>query len=213
MDKPNKFYVGVLDLFGILLPGAVAAALLEPRIGDLIFGSLVSRPSSEPAKWAAFLVIAYFLGHLIFLLGSCLDPWYNKLRERFDPYDDKSAYQAATSIRDSILTEQERKPLNTFQWARAVLLAKCPAAAQDVHRLEADSKFFRSLLVVSALAALLFFIRGSVIEGALAVLLVVPCFARYYERRLKSTTQAYIHVVTLHRTGGLVREPKPKSDA
>jgi hypothetical protein len=142
MDKPNEFYVGVLDLFGILLPGAVAAALLEPRIGDLIFGSLVSRPSSEPAKWAAFLVIAYFLGHLIFLLGSCLDPWYNKLRERFDPYDDKSAYQAATSIRDSILTEQERKPLNTFQWARAVLLAKCPAAAQDVHRLEADSKFF-----------------------------------------------------------------------
>ena len=149
LDKPSEFYVGVLDLFGVLLPGAVAAALLEPRIGGLIFGSLVSRPSSEPAQWAAFLLIAYFLGHLIFLLGSYLDPLYNKLRERFDPYDDKSAYRAATSVRDSILTEQERKPLNTFQWARSALLATCPAAAQDVHRLEADSKFFRSLLVVS----------------------------------------------------------------
>ena len=213
MDKPSEFYVGVLDLFGVLLPGAVATALLEPRVGDWIFGSLVARPSSEPAKWAAFLVIAYFVGHLIFLLGSYLDPWYNKLRERFDPYDDKSAYQAATSIRDSILTEQERKPLNTFQWARSVLLANCPAAAQDVHRLEADSKFFRSLLVVSALAALLFSMEGRLIEGAIALVLLVPCFARYYERRLKSTTQAYIHVVTLHRMGGLVRNAMLKSDA
>ena len=178
MDKPSEFYVGVLDLFGVLLPGAVAAALLEPRVGDLIFGSLISRPSSEPVKWAAFLLIAYFLGHLIFLLGWSLDPWYNKLRKQFDPYDDKSAYQAATSVRDSILTEQERKPLNTFQWARSVLVATCPAAAQDVHRLEADSKFFRSLLVVTILAAILLFVERRVVEGAIAVALVVPCFAR-----------------------------------
>lgn len=129
VNKPSELYIGVLDLFGVLLPGAVA--LLEPRIGDLVFGSLVSPPSSEPAQWAAFLLIAYFLGNLIFLLGSYLDPWYNKLRDRVDPYDDKSVYQAATSIRDSILTEQERKPLNTFQWARSVLLVSCPAAAQD----------------------------------------------------------------------------------
>ena len=213
MDKPSEFYVGVLDLFGVLLPGAVAAALLEPRLGDVIFGSLVTRPSSEPATWATFLLIAYFLGHLIFLVGSYLDPLYNTLRKRLDPYDDKSAYRVATSIRDSILTEQEQKPLNTFQWARSVLLAACPAAAQDVHRLEADSKFFRSVLVVSALASILLFMEGRVVEGAIAVVLIVPCFARYYERRLKSTTQAYIHVVALHRVGGLVRDPKSKSDA
>lgn len=211
MAKPSDFYVGVLDLFGILLPGAVATALLEPRIGGLIFGSLVSRPSSEPAQWAAFLVIAYFLGHLIFLLGSYLDPLYNKLRERFDPYDEKSAYQAATGIRNDLLTEQERKPLNTFQWSRSVLLAQCPAAAQDVQRLEADSKFFRSLMVVSALAGLMFFTQCQLIEGGIAAVIVALCFARYYERRLKSTTQAYIHVVTLHRTRGLVRTPQPGS--
>jgi hypothetical protein len=221
LDKPSEFYVGVLDLFGVLLPGAVATALLEPRIGDMIFGSLVSRLSSEPAKWAAFLLIAYFLGHLIFLLGSYLDPWYDKLKKRdkdkpmkrFDTANDDSAFLAATAVRDSILTEQERIPLNTFQWARSVLLATCPAAAQDVHRLEADSKFFRSLLVVSTLAALLLFIEYRLVESAMAFVLVVPCFARYFERRLKSTTQAYIHVVTLHRIGCFVRDPKLKSDA
>jgi hypothetical protein len=25
------------------------------------------------------------------------------------------------------------------------------------------------------------------------------CFARYYERRLKSTTQAYIYIIVMHR--------------
>jgi hypothetical protein len=43
------------------------------------------------------------------------------------------------------------------------------------------------------------------VEAAVALVLMLPCFARYYERRLKSTTQAYIHVVALHRIGRLVK--------
>ena len=38
------------------------------------------------------------------------------------------------------------------------------------------------------------------------MLLILPCFARYYERRLKSTTQAYIHVITMHRLGMLTAD-------
>jgi len=45
---------------------------------------------------------------------------------------------------------------------------------------------------------------GKILAAVLALGLVVPCFARYYERRLKSTTQAYIHIVTLHRLGQLL---------
>jgi hypothetical protein len=125
------------------------------------------------------------------------------LRERFNPYGNESAFQCATRIRDSLIDEAERKALNTFQWSRSVLISICPAAAEDVHRLEADSKFFRSLLVVCALAATAFFVSGLWLEGLVALALVAPCFARYYERRLKSTTQAYIHVISLHRLGKL----------
>jgi hypothetical protein len=85
------------------------------------------------------------------------------------------------------------------------LMAACPAAADDVHRLEADSKFFRSLLIVSALASAVFASGGHTVEATAALVLMLPCFARYYERRLKSTTQAYIHVVALHRIGRLVK--------
>lgn len=203
MSKPSEFYVGVLDFFAILLPGAIAAAVLAPRIGQLIFGPLIAMPTSEAGNWAAFLTCAYFLGHLIFLVGSYVDRFYNVLRELFSPYGNESAYQCAMRIRDEMILASERNALNTFQWARSVLIATNPAAAEDVHRLEADSKFFRSLLVVLALSAIAFFASAKPIQGVVALVLMLPCFARYYERRLKSTTQAYIHVVAMHRLGKL----------
>lgn len=211
MSKPSEFYVGVLDFFAILLPGAIATAILAPRIGHLVLGPLVAVPASEAGKWAAFLTCSYFLGHLIFLVGSYIDRFYNTLRERLNPYGNESAYQCATRIRDSLIEDVERKTLNTFQWARSVLITKCPAAAEDVHRLEADSKFFRSLLVVCALSSIVFFASGRMSESVVALALVPPCFARYYERRLKSTTQAYIHIVTMHRLGNLSNTMKPNA--
>lgn len=201
--KPSEFYVGVLDFFAVLLPGAIATAVLAPRFGSLLLGPLLAEPTGEAARWLAFLVCSYFLGHMIFLVGSYVDPLYNLLRVRFHPYGNESAYQCATRIRDSLVSTDERKALNTFQWARSVLVSVSPAAVEDVHRLEADSKFFRSLLVVCILASLVFIRDGHCWEGVVTLGMVVPCFVRYYERRLKSTTQAYIHIVTLQRLGRL----------
>lgn len=209
MSKPSEFYVGVLDFFAILLPGAIATAILTPRIGHLVLGPLIAVPTSEAGNWAAFLTFSYFLGHLIFLVGSYVDRLYDPIRRWRTPYGNESAYQCATRIRDSVVEESERKALNTFQWTRAVLIAKCPAAAEDVHRLEADSKFFRSLLVVFVLSSIVFFSSGRTVEGIVALALVPPCFARYYERRLKSTTQAYLHIITLHRLGNLSTLARP----
>ena len=203
MSKPSEFYVGVLDFFAILLPGAIAAAILAPRIGHFVLGPLIAIPTSEAGNWAAFLTFSYFLGHLIFLVGSYVDRLYDPIRRWRTPYGNESAFQCATRIRDTLVDESERKALNTFQWTRAVLIAKSPPAADDVHRLEADSKFFRSLLVVFVMSSIVFFSGGKVLEGIVALVLVPPCFARYYERRLKSTTQAYLHVITMYRLGTL----------
>jgi len=207
MGKPADFYVGIVTFFAILVPGAVGTAILQPIVGPAIFGPLVPPLASEAAGWAAFLISAYFLGHLIFLAGSYIDLLYGRLRERYNPYGNESAYQCATRIRDGLVEEPERKAINTFQWSRAVLTTLFPAAASHVCELEADSKFFRSLLVVFALSATVLFAAGKGMQGGIALLLVVPCFARYYERRLKSTTQAYIYIVTLHRLGKLGGPP------
>ena len=203
MPKPNDLFVGILEFFAVLLPGAILAAISLPILSKFVFGSIIPLPGSDIAKWAAFLVTSHFLGHFAFFAGSYIDPLYNKIREWQNPYNNSSAYYSAKLVRDEFLTEQERKPLNTFQWSRSVLISTCPAAADDVHRLEADSKFFRSLLVVFAVAAAAFMYKEKFMEAGLSVLLLLPCFARYYERRLKSTTQAYIHVVALYRLGKL----------
>jgi hypothetical protein len=210
MSKPSEFYVGALDLFAILLPGAIASAILTPRIGPLVLGPVIDPPTSAAGTWATFLTCSYFIGHLIFLVGSYLDRFYNMLRERLNPYGNESAYRCATRIRDSIVDEQERSALNTFQWARSVLIATNPTAADDVHRLEADSKFFRSLLIVCGLSVGVFLADDMAAQSLVPLALIPMCFARYYERRLKSTTQAYIHVITMHRLGALGVVPKPE---
>lgn len=51
------------------------------------------------------------------------------------------------------------------------------------------SEFFIGILDFFAIL-----LPGAILTAILAPrMLVLPCFARYYERRLKSTTQAYIH--------------------
>lgn len=201
--KPGDFYVGIISFFSILVPGAVAAALLEPLLGVSILGPVIPVPANEAGRWAAFLVASYFLGHLIFLCGAYIDPLYDRIRTKRNPYNNESAYQCATKIRLEMLRGDENKAVSTFQWSRAILTALFPAAAGHVHELEADSKFFRSLLIVLALAGAILLRRGLLIEGAIALLLIGPCFGRYYERRLKSTTQAYVYVIALHRLGKL----------
>ena len=201
MPKPGEFFVGILDFFAILLPGAIATAILAPRFAHLVVGPLFELPAGDVAHWGAFLACAYFLGHLLFLVGSFIDPLYNRLRERFVPYGNESAYQRARDIRDRFIDPVEAKALNTFQWSLAMLVASSPVAAEDIRRLEADSKFFRSMIVVCLLAAAVLFVEGHALQGWVALLLVPPCFGRYYSRRLKSTTQAYLYVITMFRAG------------
>jgi hypothetical protein len=215
--KPSDFYVGIISFFSILVPGAVAAALLKPLLGVEILGPVIPVPASEAGKWAAFLVTSYFLGHLIFLCGAYIDPFYDRIRKRRNPYNNESAYQCATQIRLELLKGDENKAVSTFQWSRAILTALFPGAAGHVHELEADSKFFRSLLIVLLIAGAVLLAHGLLIEGVVALLFIGPCFGRYYERRLKSTTQAYVYMISLHRLGKLdslqVGPPNPATPA
>ena len=203
MPKPDEFFIGVLDFFAILLPGGIAVAILEPVVRQHVIGELIAAPGSAAAGWALFLVLAFFVGHIVFQAGSYVDGLYDRLRRRLNPYANESAYQCATRIKESIVDKEEHEALNTFQWSRAVLILKHASGAADVHRLEADSKFFRSLLVVSMIAALVYLGRSATGSALVALAISGLCFARYYNRRLKSTTQAYIHIVTMHRLGGL----------
>lgn len=78
MPKPSDFFVGVIDFFAILLPGALLTVLLLSAGEGLL--DLVGEPRGTTERWAAFLVAAYVLGHLLQAFGGLfLDPIYDCL--------------------------------------------------------------------------------------------------------------------------------------
>lgn len=186
-----------------------------------------------------FLFASYLLGHFVFLLGSWVldDQIYDPIRTATDNAKIKrladgkrfawkltrlfaawlikknadAAVGQALRIKNHYLGPLEAcSAINAFQWSKARLMLEKPEALETVHRFEADSKFFRSLLIV-----LCVLIPWALIQGRLAIALIgtgllVLAFWRYVEQRLKATNQAYWYVITLEsqREGGYRPPPR-----
>ncbi|MBV9110776.1 MAG: hypothetical protein JO306_15305 [Gemmatimonadetes bacterium] len=119
------------------------------------------------------------------------------------------ALDAVKEIRDDLLQPGELGAVNVYQWARAMLTALFPPAAAEVHGLEAESKFFRSLVPVLLLAAGIAGSDGQWVEAGVAIVLAGVSFCRFYGRRLKGTSQAYWYIIALHRAKRLLAPPPP----
>lgn len=198
---PGSFYLGVVDFFSIMLPGGVLAWFLSGPLQGNVFGTLFPAIPAGTAGWVIFLFAAYLLGHIVFLLGSYLDNIYDPVRKRVWPKETDFAFREADRIKRNRLGADAAKAINTYQWARAILTLHHPSGMAEVARLEADSKFFRSLVVVLVilLAATLtndWYQTGIVFPVLLAVFAGLS-YWRYTERRYKSTEQAYRFMIVL----------------
>src|SRR5437016_10609709 len=76
---PQKFFIGLMDFFSILLPGALFTYMLMGEIGPVALGARYGKIQNTEA-WAVFLAGSYLFGHLIFLAGSWLDELYDWIR-------------------------------------------------------------------------------------------------------------------------------------
>lgn len=225
--EPESLLIGVIDFFAVLLPGAVVTLLVKERALCELHRAGFEEIHGEAAGWAAFLFCSYVLGHFIFLIGSMLDDWvYNRIRKATrstkGASDDKEpwrltkwlarrlfgkapnlAVDRVNPIKNQFLPNVGKEPVvNAFQWAKSKLAVHCPGALTEVQRLEADSKFFRSFVVV--LMVLLVWTTGLAANNVITWWTVAVCFAllalslwRYIERRFKATQQAYWYVLTL----------------
>ena len=78
---PQKFFIGLMDFFSMLLPGSLLTYLLMGEVGPVVLGNRYAALDGTQA-WAAFLFANYLFGHLVFLLGSWLDGIYDWLGDR-----------------------------------------------------------------------------------------------------------------------------------
>ena len=60
---PQKFFVGLMDFFSILLPGALLTYLLMGELGPVALGNRYYEVAGAEG-WAAFLFASYLFGHL-----------------------------------------------------------------------------------------------------------------------------------------------------
>lgn len=176
--------------------------------------------------WIAFLFSSYLLGHFIFLLGSWLldDHVYDRIRNatyeeqikrlgkgrklssviarclaaRFIKPVSDQAVSLAVRIKDYYLDPlNAASAINAFQWCKARLAFERPEALATVQRFEADSKFFRSLLVVLCVLIPWGLIGSRPVITLVSVPGLMLAFWRYLDQRVKATNQAYWYVITL----------------
>lgn len=82
--NPSDAFLGVIDFFATLVPGAIATFLVMEHVEAPPFEKwpVIERGSAE--GWATFLVAAFVLGHAISLGAStCFDPLYDRVYARW----------------------------------------------------------------------------------------------------------------------------------
>ena len=70
--EPQKFFIGLVDFFSILMPGAMLAYLGKDWVA-VKFGMKQGFPLDGAEAGVVFLFASYLLGHFAFLLSSTLD--------------------------------------------------------------------------------------------------------------------------------------------
>ena len=222
--KPQNIYISVIDFFSVLLPGGLLTYFLLGVFYKYVFGdgNIFPEPTNSTVIWIVFVIVAYIIGNIVFTLASFLDVSYNKiLRPLFESKYDltyKTARQihskyintddqlkellAQKQISDAehreILKNKKCELFNTFKWSQHFLLFKKPEALAEVQQVEANSKFFRSLVITFLIIACLLFWQAKIIAGVVSMIFSVLCYYRFGELRFKTTEKAYEIIITAH---------------
>jgi hypothetical protein len=204
--KPGDFLVGLIDFFAVLLPGAILAFAFKQQAMTRVFnGSVFPALSGDTAQWTVFIIGSYLLGHFVFWAGALLDDtvydWYREkgLNRRGD-----HAFKEAEKIKyRQVGDSREEEVINPFQWAKATVHLLYPSAAGEIHRFEANSKFFRSMIVVLTLICVKLIYYGAWVEFFLFLGLTLASFLIYASLRNKGGKVAYNYLITLDRMGKL----------
>lgn len=225
--EPEKFFIGVIDFFAILMPGALLAYLGKGYLSFFVLNR-PDLPLKDPESFMIFLFIAYLLGHITFLLGSLLDQPYDWLRSCTDLGQIRRLAESKNLSNrwmrgmaswlfsrnaDAALVQTIRiksralrgisagNVVNAYQWCKASLSKNHPQGLVAVQRFEADSKFFRSFAIVLLALTVISLSqpRGqrTLALSAACVGLLLPTLWRYIDQRFKATQQAYWFVLTL----------------
>src|SRR5579871_6109871 len=159
-QKPSDWLFSVVDLFAIVLPGGVLTFAIASWLSRYPSWEWVKMPPSESAGWVAFVFGAYMLGHFVHLAGSKLDYFYEPLYGAHSGRAESTdALGAGVRSALAALNIDLGVPANTppkqalhaerkavLRLSEAFLRLRSSRITAQMDRLEAESKFFRSMV-------------------------------------------------------------------
>lgn len=200
--KPADFLIGLLEFFAVLLPGTIATWLVVQYLPVQAQNAFVSW-AREPTtlQWVLSALTSYGLGQFVFMGGSKLDSTvYDPWRKRTKSGPGDVTYKAADALRKKLTTQLSGGRFSTFKWARAYVGIHSPEARLEIERTEANSKLFRSLVVIAAVLVLHFLLEGSITYGIAAAVVCWLSLARYCEARWNAMELTYATAVIIHHS-------------
>jgi hypothetical protein len=173
--KPQTFFIGVTDFFSVLLPGALFTWFIKTVFENQNYlQQFLQNPENETTRWIGFVIVAYIFGNMLFVFSSLIldkiyDPYLRNLvksrgsvnleviiaaaiRDRFIDTDEwitklKEKNKLSKEDIKSIYSKNYREIINPYKWSQYYLQLNNPEALAEVKKIEADSKFFRSLVL------------------------------------------------------------------
>ena len=224
--EPQKFFIGLIDFFSILMPGALLAYFTKDDVQAWLGSNQVHAIDSVEGA-TVFLFASYLLGHFLHSISAVLDEWIDdplrKLTELgqarrladgkarasghlrklaqsdllFGPNADAAVQHVLRLKAGQFEALSANSAINAFQWSKAFLSKEHPEGLLEVHRFEANSKFFRSFVVVLTILTVFYLFQHHGIAALLCLGATAPALWRYIDQRFKATQQAYWFLLTL----------------
>jgi hypothetical protein len=217
--KPGDLLLGVSEFFAILLPGAALVYLIQPWTAPRI--PLQLRPSDDNARWVVFLVLAYLVGHVLHAFSSRLDKSvYDSVYLPRAASDHYRAVQLVKETRPDLRLEAIRQDetlrstlygrallcagddaagTSLYDWCLSLIRLQNSAAAAEVDRHQANSKFFRSLSFVMLAAVWAGIKEGSFTAAVASGLTLLFSIWRFCTLRWDATRRVYEFYLLLHQ--------------
>ncbi len=158
----KDFFVGVIYLFVIFLPGALLLGFVLVTVAPLA-APVARQPMPEAGRWIAFLGASYLVGHLVSLVGAAIED--RLLPEKWAKWWDDRADVSPELRRAAAAAVAARLPegvvrKNWRRWAAVILREDGSPSHGDLERKDADRRFFRNVSFVLLVGGVLLLLVG-----------------------------------------------------
>lgn len=207
--KPSDFYVKIIDVLAILLPGAMLSFMAIDASKIYVFGPILPEIQGESQGWIAFIFSSYLMGNFTYVLGRSLNYIYDRTYRKHKRKRGDKLKEFAETIKKSQLGDAD-EIINTFRWATASLRIRSDAAISEVDRVEAVSKFFRSITVVLFITCIYVTYKDIWIAIIPCLVLMLLSFWRYMEQRWRRTVLTYEFFIVTTKIPNIEKNILPK---